>query len=407
MTAAQAVAELRPARTADPGAVVVGGDYQGLGIVRSLGRRGVPVVVIDDEPSVARFSRYTTHSVRTASLREDTQVVNELLTIADRLGLEGWVVYATRDEIVAAIARSRDRLSTVFRIPTPGWETVQRADDKRATYELADELGIPTPRTWYPRTQTDIDLIEPHTWPLLVKPAVKEHFIYATGVKGWPVRDRAELRRCFDDASAIVPEGEVMVQDLIPGGGDRQFSYCAFFKAGEAVGRMTVRRWRQWPQVLGRSTTLAETTSVPSIVECSERFLREIGYYGLVEMEYKYDARDGRYKLLDVNPRTWGYHSIGAPAGVDFPFMLFADQLGIEVVPAEARPGIRWIRVTTDLPTALSQLVRGRLGFREYFRSLGKVDVEAVFSRDDPAPSVADLAYLPHLARTRRRRRAR
>jgi D-aspartate ligase len=47
-----------------PGAVVIGGDYQGLGIVRSLGRVGIPVCVIDDEHSISRFSRYATHGVR-------------------------------------------------------------------------------------------------------------------------------------------------------------------------------------------------------------------------------------------------------------------------------------------------------------------------------------------------------
>ena len=168
---------------------------------------------------------------------------------------------------------------------------------------------------------------------------------------------------------------------------------------------MTARRWRQWPHDIGRSTTLAETTLVPTLVECSERFLRAIDYYGLVEVEYKYDATDGRYKLLDVNTRTWGYHSIGAPAGVDFAFMLFADQVGLEVAPSEAAPGVKWMRVTTDLATSASELVHGRLRLGEYLRSLRDVDVEAVFSRDDPRPSIADLAYLPHLARTRRRRR--
>ena len=248
--------------------------------------------------------------------------------------------------------------------------------------------------------------IKPERWPLLVKPAIKEHFIYATQAKGWPAADARELCDRFRDACAIVP-GEVMVQDLIPGDGDTQFSYCAFFKDGQALGRMTVRRWRQRPHDLGRSSTYVETAAVEPLIDCSERFLRAIDYYGLVEIEYKYDKRDLRYKLLDVNPRTWGYHSVGAPAGVDFPFMLFADQLGLEVSPAEARAGIRWIRLSTDLSAAAPQLLRGTLRWREYLRSLRGVEVEAVFSRDDPKPSFFDLALLPHLVRSRRPHRRR
>src|SRR5271157_4589880 len=87
------------------GALVIGGDYQGLGIVRSLGRRQIPVCVIDDETSIARFSRYATHAVSVPNLREEKLTVDAILTIGRRLGLGGWVLYPTRDETVAALAR--------------------------------------------------------------------------------------------------------------------------------------------------------------------------------------------------------------------------------------------------------------------------------------------------------------
>lgn len=82
------------------GAVIIGGDYQGLGIVRSLGRHNVPTCVIDDEESIAKFSRYTTHSVKTASLRDQRQTVDIVLEVGRRLGLKGWLLYPTRDETV-------------------------------------------------------------------------------------------------------------------------------------------------------------------------------------------------------------------------------------------------------------------------------------------------------------------
>ena len=85
----------------------------------------------------------------------------------------------------------------------------------------------------------------------------------------------------------------------------------------------------------------------------SVRFLRSIGYYGLVELEYKHDQRDGLTKLLDVNARTWGYHSLGQRAGVDFPYLLYADQIGLPALAASRLgTGISWIRLATDLPTA-------------------------------------------------------
>jgi predicted ATP-grasp superfamily ATP-dependent carboligase len=223
-------------------------------------------------------------------------------------------------------------------------------------------------------------------------------------VKGWVVRDREELRRRFVEATKIVPAAEVMVQDMIPGNGRTQYSYCTFFKGGRSLARMTVQRQRQQPSDLGRSSTFVETVDRSELVAPSERFLQEIDYYGLAELEYKLDQADGQYKLLDVNTRTWGYHSVGRVAGVDFPLLVHLDQLGHAISEAEARPGVRWVRLITDIPTAAPELARRRLTWREYVKSLRKVEAEASFSRDDLRPALAELMLLPHLIRTRKPR---
>jgi D-aspartate ligase len=382
-------------RAQGTGAVVCGGCYQGLGIVRSLGRRGIPVCVIDDQRSIARFSRYTTFAVHAEDLRDEQTTVETVLDVGRRLGLDGWVLYPTREETVAAFSRHRSRLAERFRVPTPEWETVRWAWDKRNTYRLAAELGIPTPRTWYPGGVDELGAIE--EFPVAVKPAIKEHFIYATKAKAWRADTRDQLVDRFRRASSLVGPGEVMVQEVVPGGGSRQFAYCAFFKEGRAVGSMVARRWRQHPPEFGRASTFAETTELPLLEALSERFLRRIGYYGLVELEYKHDPRDDEYKLLDVNPRTWGYHTLGPRAGVDFPHLLFADQLGEPLVARRARAGIRWVRLVTDLPVGALEIVGGRLDLRGYLRSLRTVHTESVFSRDDPLPGVVEVALVPYL----------
>jgi D-aspartate ligase len=378
------------------GAVVIGGDYQGLGIVRSLGRHQIPVCVIDDEKSIARFSRYTTQTVSAPSLREEKETVDAILSIGRRLGLNGWVLYPTRDETVAALARNRELLSAFFRVPTPQWETVRWAWDKRNTYTLADELGIPTPRTWYVSSVEDLEqiTIDP---PFAVKPSIKEHFFYATKAKAWRANDRAELRTLFLRAKELVGPGEVMIQDLIPGDGKQQFAYCAFFKENRSIGSMVVQRKRQHPPEFGRASTFVETIELPLLEELSERFLRAIDYYGLVELEYKLDPRDGKFRLLDFNARTWGYHSLGAGAGVDFPYLLFADQSGESVQPCRGRAGVSWIRLLTDVPTGLLEMLGGRQDWRAYLRSLKDVHVESVLSREDPLPGLMELALFPYL----------
>ena len=386
--------------TGDVGALVVGGDYVGLGIVRSLGRHGVPVCIVDDERSIARFSRFATYGERVPDLRDEQRAVETVLEVGSRLGLRGWVLYPTREETVAAFSRNRAMLAEHFRVPTPGWDTVRWAWDKRNTYRLADELAIPTPRTWYPQRLEDLGGIDADP-PYAIKPGIKEHFFYATKAKAWRADSRAELAERFERAVAVTGPGEIMVQELIPGGGEQQFSYCAFFKDGAGVASMVARRRRQHPPEFGRASTFVETTDLPLLETLSERLLQAIGYYGLVEIEYKLDPRDGRYKLLDVNARAWGYHSLGQRAGVDFPFLLFADQLGEQIAPCRARAGVRWVRLVTDLPTAAYQLAHGQLDWRRYLRSLVGFDVEAVLSLEDPFPAVAEVALIPYLSRKR------
>src|SRR6187399_1879004 len=84
------VSGLSSGRAAEPprGAVVLGGDFNGLAVVRSLGRRGIPVCVIDDERSIARASRYATHAIDVPSLRDDAGVVAAVLRIGRLLGLD-------------------------------------------------------------------------------------------------------------------------------------------------------------------------------------------------------------------------------------------------------------------------------------------------------------------------------
>jgi predicted ATP-grasp superfamily ATP-dependent carboligase len=381
----------------DVGGVVIGGGCQGLGIARSLGRRGIPVCLIDDEVSIARASRFVRESVRVPSLRSERALLEALALAHDRLSLSGWVLYPTREENIAGIAANRDELQRTFRVPTPGLDSIHHAWDKRKLYGLAEQLSVPVPRTWFPRSERDLDEIKVRD-PVILKPAIKEHFFYATHAKAWRANTSAELLAAFRRATEIMPASEVIVQEMIPGGGEEQYAYCAFFREGRPAASMTVRRRRQHPSDFGIASTYVETISLPELAEPSCRFLAAIDYYGLVELEYKRDPRDGAYKLLDVNARTWGYHSLGGSAGVDFPYLLFRDQIGTRVKEAHARPGVSWVRLSTDVPNALRDFYAGRLRPREYLRSLRAVNTEAVFSINDPLPGLYEIALLPYLA---------
>jgi len=379
------------------GAVVVGGDFHGLAIARSLGRHGIPVCVLDNEYSIARFSRYTTRYLRVPALRREQETVDSLVAVAEKLNLKGWVLFPTRDEHVAAFSRHKTTLEGWFRSPTPEWECIKWAWNKWNTYCLAEKLGIATPKTWCPRTLQELEAIEAQ-FPLGVKPAVKEDFFYATKAKAWRANNRKELRELWEQAVIHSGPNEVLIQEIIPGDGTCQFSSCVLFKDGKSIASMEAQRWRQHPPEFGRAATYVESIDRPDLEELSARFLREINYYGLAEVEFKLDPRDGKLKLLDVNARTWGFHALGPPAGVDFPHLLFADQVGKEVAECRGRAGIGWIRMVTDVPSCVLGFAGGYLKWQDYRRSLRHFGIESVFSKEDLRPSFAEIALIPYLA---------
>ena len=378
------------------GAVVVGGEHPGLGIARSLAHRGIPVCVIDDQYSLARFSRCVDRVVRVKDLRDEQKTIASVMETGQRYGLKGWVLIPTRDETVASFSRNRDQLAEFFRVSTEPWGIVRWAWDKKNTYDLAAELGIPIPRTSNPRTEDELAGLY-SLLPLAIKPAVKENFFYATGAKAWRAETPEQLHLLFRRASRQIRPEEVLIQEIIPGNGQQQYSYCAFYRDGKPQSTLVAKRLRQHPREFGRAATYVETTELPEVEELAERFLKAIHYSGLVEVEFKQDPRDGQFKLLDVNARAWGFHAIGVPAGVDFPYLLYADQIGEVSENSRAKAGVGWIRIVTDVPTAMLDLVSGELNWGAYWSSLRNTRGESVFSVDDPLPSIAEVLMLPYL----------
>lgn len=351
--------------------------------------------VIDDAYCISSCSRYVQRVIRVDDLRDERETIKAILDAGRRFGLQDWVLFPTRDETVAALSKYRSELEDFFKVPVPEWEIVKWAWNKKNTYEIAERLGIPYPRTF---SVTKIDQLRDlySLLPLAIKPAIKENFFYRTGAKAWRANTIDELNQLFKRAQDEIGVDEILLQEIIPGSGETQYSFCAFVKDGNAHSTLVARRERQHPAEFGRAATYVVTTEEPEVEELSHRFLKSIGYYGVVEIEFKRDPRDGKFKLLDVNARIWGFHGLGSAAGVDFPYLLFSDQTGVPGVPCRSQTGVGWLRLITDVPTSLVSIVKGKLSVRAWVSSIRRTRIESVFAWDDPMPSFAEAALLPY-----------
>ena len=371
------------------GALILGGAHGSLAFARSLGRRGIPVWFVTDDHPIARYSRYTERSF-TWSGANDEGAIDFLKTLAGRHGLDGWLLIAGGDPEVRLVSQHHAALAGCFRITVAPWETVRWAHDKRLTYERAQALGIDYPHCYEPSDLRQVAELDCR-FPVVLKPTVRERKNAFTRAKAWRVDDRASLVARYQAAAALVGERAIVLQELIPGGGAAQFSYAGVWQGGRPLASLVARRSRQYPVDFGFTSTFVETVERREVEEAACSFLRSLDYSGLVEIEFKYDERDGRYKLLDVNPRAWTWNALGGKAGVDFAHVLWRSAMGEVVEPLRGRADVAWMHETRDLLAASIEMWRGRLSPAQYLASWRKPLVLAAIAKDDLLPGTVEL----------------
>jgi D-aspartate ligase len=377
-------------RQHNPGAVVLGSDFKALGIVRSLGRKGIPSVVIDNVPRSAWFSRYVEKRLFWRGPMDGEEFLSFLITQGKMHRLEQWVLIPAQDDAFELVARNTAQLSNLYRLVTQEWGVVQWAHDKRLTHRLAEKVGVPYPKTWYPIGEEQLGEMEMR-FPVIIKPAISIHMQNAVRLKALPAESREELLAQYRLAAGIIEPGEIMVQEIIPGGGQDQYSVASFCKDGRMLMSMSARRTRQYPIDYGLGSSFVEALEVPPLFELTERLLRCLGASGMVEVEFKYDRRDNEYKLLDINLRPWGWHTLCIACGLDFPYIHYRDVLGEPLPSFTPRYDRHWVRMLTDIPAGIQEIRSGITTPLSYIRSLAGRTVFSVFDWRDPVPAVGDL----------------
>ncbi|MBN2103316.1 hypothetical protein JW835_04660 [bacterium] len=382
------------------GAIVIGGHFHALGLIRSLAKKGVKSVLIDHEPCMARYSRYVWKYYRCPHFSESEKFIRFLIRLADQFKLKNYVLFPTCDETIFTISKNKDLLSAYFKVTTPAWDCVKYAYNKKLTYSIAENAGIPIPKTYYPASEKDL----PHlklNYPVVLKPAVVYRFFKRTKTKVFQINNEDDLFKYYRLACSIIPKEEIMLQEKIQDACNNLYSFCPWFKNKQVLAQVTAKRLRQHPMEFGQASTLAVSMRVPELETLGVELLRAINFYGICEIEFLLDSRDHKYKLLEINPRVWGWHTIASAAGVNLPWYLYSDMMGKEIRKQGFLEGVKWRRFITDTPTAITEIFRGRLTWKEYTHSVSHIHEHAVFSYNDPLPFFGEFFMLPYLWKKR------
>jgi len=374
-------------------AFILNMDCNGLGVARSVGREGILVVGVDHRSdAVGLRSRFCRPIVVPHPSDEPDRLLGALVDAARTLGHKP-ILFPTSDAFVLFISRYRAQLAEFFLFAIPPEKVVEALVNKRLQYEEAVRLDVPIAKTFYPRSLAEVEQISGQLeYPAFIKPYYSHLWQQHFGNKGFLVKNAAELNSRFVD---VLDLGlDAMVQSVILGPNTNHFKVCTYVGSdGEVMALFTTQKIRQYPTDFGVGT-LMKSVRNPEVAELGLKFFRGIGYRGIGSIEFKRDERDGRYKMIELNPRLWQQNIQATYAGINFPLIQYLDLTGtLDSTQTTFKEGVRWFDAIQDFQAFWSYRKRGQIAIAEWFRSWWGSDCYAYFAWDDPIPAWRNSRY--------------
>ncbi len=378
-----------------------------LGLARSAGRLGIPAYAVrmsGHEP--ATQSRYLRGGFELAPGASDEDLLAILLRFDT--GLDHRPVLLALDDASTVFAGDHhELLAGRFLIPSVPPGLHRRLANKRELGKLCEQLGLAYPASSVPSTAVEaMELGRAYGYPVVLKQAAP--WLQSRAVDAPTVliaQGQGDLLagyRCMESAS----EPNLLVQEYIPGGSETIWMFNGYFdRCSKCVCAFTGYKLRQRGPRTG-PTTLGVCEWNEAVARAAQRLMGEVGYHGIVDMGFRYDERDGQYKLLDVNPRLGSsFRLFTSETGVDVVRAAYLDLTGQQVPPTRAREGRKWLVEPYDVVASAQLAAEGMLTPKAWRRSLRGVDELAWWARDDPLPFLAMCASLGPSGLSYRRRR--
>jgi len=361
------------------------GHHGGLGIARSLGRLGVPVYSVDATRWEPVFtSRYCRGRflLDIDSLPEDV-AVDQLRAIGRKVGGRP-ILLPTTDQACLWLSENATALGQDFRFTVLDAALVRTLCDKSRMQELAREHGVSIAQSVTPRSKEDvIRFLDQAVFPMMVKETGGGRLRSRAGASKFVVQTPQELIDLYDRA-ADTENPNLILQEFIPG---VDWMFNGYFDSeSRCLFRMTGKKIRRFPAHTG-VTSLGICLANDTVIRTTIDFMQAIGYRGILDIGYRWDLRDGRYRVLDINPRIGcTFRLFTSSDGMDVARALYLDLTGQPVPAAAVSDGRKWLVEDFDLFSAVRSWREGGLSLKDWIRSLAGVDEAACFALDDPFP---------------------
>ena len=367
-----------------PGAIIIEGHVQGLSNTRSLGEAGIPVYVVDKTNCIARYSKFCKKFFKCPDFIEDS-FVDFLLDLAEREDLKGWMLMPSNDHAVFTIAKYKQRLEKFYKIITPSNEIIGNIYDKLKLIQIAAYRGVPVPKT-YLASQYPAAVSEDFS-PVLIKGRFGLSFYKTFKKKAFLARNEDELRNILISISGLINNDNILIQELIPSdGSNKTVSFTAFSVNGEIKSYWMGVKVREHPLEYG-TATFARSVYIRECYEQSIPLLKAINYSGVCEVEYLLDPRDKRYKLIEINARTWLWVGLAKASGIDFAKMIYNYVNGLQnSYPTKYNTELKWRNIFTDFVYTSLAIIKGKISLKTISEQNKATIVDAILYKGDEKP---------------------
>jgi D-aspartate ligase len=383
-----------------PLVVVLGLSPTGLYSIRELSRAGFPVLGVSGGRGCAATSKFLTHPDRSWRISDGIELVGKLIAAGSKETLRP-ILLPTSDRYIEFIADHYVELAEVFTLQksySPDY--VFNLLEKGLFYKLCAEHGIPAPGIWYPETQAELcDLADVLPFPCILKPKLIHLAVtFLKGKKVLLVKNREEylliIKSLPDDLGGWV------IQEVIPGPESNILLLAGYFDCNsDPIEIFTARKLRQYPPGFGSASLVQSETNL-EILESSIGFLKKIGFQGVCGTEFKSDPRDGKLKIIEINPRPTLWFQLSHASGKRVVETACRDFAGLPFEMSSPQvDGVLWRYALKDISSKLFYLLKGK-GFvfpsPEIPVKLGRNGrTWAVYDQDDTSPIYAEpLNYL-------------
>ena len=282
---------------------------QSLPLIKAFNKLGCDVTALcNTKLDVAYASRYTHHKLIGICDRdkpsETTQQIRELLQTGNYD-----IVVPTVDFSAAILSENKEEFKKYAKIASNDFDIYQIAGDKLRTMDICMKNNIPCPITILNASSIEDILNAGINFPIVVKPKT------GYGAIGFhKINSKEELYDMF--SSNDICFEDYLYQEYIPQT-DLQYECAMFIDENNQIKTSVVFSKNRWYPITGGSSTLNITIDRPDIIKDCEKLLKAINWRGAADIDLIQDPRDGKAKIMEINPRVSGSVKICFIAGVN------------------------------------------------------------------------------------------